>query len=1631
MRIKSLFTSGKMNKDLDERLVPKGEYRDALNVKVANSTGSNVGSIENALSNAVVSELNFYASPYESNSEANAKCIGAVADDANQKIYWFVASLSGSYICMHDKKFGTSEIILSDEREGTANILNFSYSGHVMSNVIYDNDNEKTYLYFTDGLNSPKKIEVDDAKSLTNSEFLLDDVSVIVKPPISPPSITLKKNKEEKKNNLKERFVQFSYRYKYYDDQYSALSPFSNVAFKPKRFSFDYREFYNECMVNEYDSVDIEYNTGGSKVYEIDIIFKDTSDQTLYLVETINKSEKGYDDNQTQTISFSNNKIYRVLPEKELFRLYDNVPLTAVTQDIVNNRLVYGNYKENYNLTDADQNPVNVDLDLTKQANVIQDLKPAKTIKSNRDYEIGIVYLDAFGRSSTVLSGGANTQYIEPAASVTSNKLFVRVKNKAPLFAKNYRFFVKESATDYDVITSVYFYEDNDEEVFYVKIDKSDINKVKEGDYLVLKSDTGGPRTILRKVKVLAIEKKERNFLDTTDSSNTLQVPGMYMKVSSDNTLDLESDDIENIFQSAKCYACNDQQTNNATSQLVEGPFFYGDDAAALDDLTYVSAAFDVADYDFTARVEVKIIDPENGVDRYKTRIMTVGYHTSSGYWSNWSDPVDITGANQTIAVGTQNIVVRFGATTGHEVGSKWTFNYKTGMYLVGTSEKRGKLKIPTDKIGTDPIGPGSDMNIIIEHTRTASFRPGVYYDSGTVIASREYANIEEFYFEEKVYEILDEQGDQQGSAEPVSRTIHFRRGTYADDGDKKYSRATYTTNTSDTLILESISPYGAGCGKFLGGDRYSKGSISLRKRETAANNVIFETEPKVENSDVYYEVGKTYQITEDGYHLGDSYIGDTDQTHNKDAVIEVDYFNAFSWGNGFESIKIKDAFNAPTYLTKTRPLSSIERYMQNTRINSLTYSNVFDQTTRYNGLNEFNLSTANYKDLDDADGSIQKIMERKGDLIVFQENKVSNLLMNKNVLFTADGQGQVSQSSNVIGQQIPYLGEYGISTNPQSVIQWGGRIYFADARRGAIMRLSQDGLTEISMQGMRDWFKDNIQPRLNRNIIGGYDPFNGQYVVSIQDALEEWREDAYECEGVAWIPDTFECEQETTTTTVNVTTSTSTTSTTLPTFNCTTASFSLANGAYGASTSGQGTVSAGTIQSISPSTYVSGSGSYTATILVPSGYSNSGTTITCIATATGTTTTPAPNNPCVLGSSNVTISNVSWNSNGTITGTASYTASSPTANQGSPYPQVTMSASASGGSFFATDSNFYSDSDPFTGGSASGSANFSLYDSTWTANGTTTVTVTLYLCGDSQTSATSNVSLTTTTPPVQTTAAVLRTATLHLTKNITGSQYTETSILTATGYSGDSYSLSWSAQPNNCYAWGTDPGSINISGTFSNADVNVYRTVNGSVVDETYTATYSVTNSITGPAAGYTLGGTTSATGTNGTSYSLSRSATLNTGYRWVTQPTTVTATGTFACANVTETATLTGEVELIPTTTSVCSTKTSTMYLSAGRGSLSDFCCGNAFSVTSELETGSESYSQLNQTVCQNGSTFSGGNNYYIVSDVEYSYQGTSSFNYWRINSSGTITSTGTYTSCNCGGGSGGDEGGGGNEY
>ena len=62
-----------------------------------------------------------------------------------------------------------------------------------------------------------------------------------------------------------------------------------------------------------------------------------------------------------------------------------------------------------------------------------------------------------------------------------------------------------------------------------------------------------------------------------------------------------------------------------------------------------------------------------------------------------------------------------------------------------------------------------------------------------------------------------------------------------------------------------------------------------------------------------------------------------------------------------------------------------------------------------------------------------------------------------------------------MLGQTIPYVGEYGISKNPESFASYGFRAFFADKNRGVVLRLSRNGLDEISKQGMSDYFSDKL----------------------------------------------------------------------------------------------------------------------------------------------------------------------------------------------------------------------------------------------------------------------------------------------------------------------------------------------------------------------------------------------------------------------------------------------------------------------------------------------------------------------------------------------------------------------------
>ena len=184
----------------------------------------------------------------------------------------------------------------------------------------------------------------------------------------------------------------------------------------------------------------------------------------------------------------------------------------------------------------------------------------------------------------------------------------------------------------------------------------------------------------------------------------------------------------------------------------------------------------------------------------------------------------------------------------------------------------------------------------------------------------------------------------------------------------------------------------------------------------------------------------------------------------------------SFSTRNYYiEESRIRGGFNNVSTDKGVRAYLDEQYPLQQNRINTLIYSGVYNSRTGINQTNVFSVADNITKSLDPEHGSIQKTYAEDTNLIVFQENRIHRALIDKDTIYTTESGTQTQASAAVIGQFVPYKGEYGISKNPESFAIYNYRKYFSDKNRNAVMRLSNDGLTEISMYGMMDWFRDNL----------------------------------------------------------------------------------------------------------------------------------------------------------------------------------------------------------------------------------------------------------------------------------------------------------------------------------------------------------------------------------------------------------------------------------------------------------------------------------------------------------------------------------------------------------------------------
>ena len=532
---KNNFLRSKMNKDLDARILPKGEYRNALNVQISRSESDSVGALENILGNSNLATF-----------QTGSQSIGYFADDSSSMVYVFVTNYLDDNnpgpqydpskthgVYSYNTLNGQSTLLVSGA------FLNFS-----QSNPIYGVNLLENLLFWTDNRNQPRKINVtiasetpgyytkeeqisvaknfpyqamqlwqesqlgtspsekeyettmfdvsskfypDGGEALNSvavtasTTFIIKNIigsipvnSIVTGPQVTAgttvtsftlstntlvvnPAQTLGEDSElvfnanpyyESTFNgdpsyLEDRFVRFSYRFRYDDGEYSVFAPFTQITFIPKQDGYfmqktpaatgieeddeeaAYRTTIVEFVENKVDKILLKIPLESTnsllqsdlKVTEIDILYKEADQLAVKVVDTIpiqtiaNQSGTctvngtftavsdiivgsiaggiqpgsivngdGIVDGTTvmtfdqdtstitmsvaQTLSnltlltigepsffvynYQSKKPYKTLPESEIVRVFDKVPVKAFGQEIISNRVVYSNFQDKH-----------------------------------------------------------------------------------------------------------------------------------------------------------------------------------------------------------------------------------------------------------------------------------------------------------------------------------------------------------------------------------------------------------------------------------------------------------------------------------------------------------------------------------------------------------------------------------------------------------------------------------------------------------------------------------------------------------------------------------------------------------------------------------------------------------------------------------------------------------------------------------------------------------------------------------------------------------------------------------------------------------------------------------------------------------------------------------------------------------------------------------------------------------------------------------------------------------------------------------------------------------------------------------------------------------------------------------
>lgn len=1040
-------------------------------------------------------------------------------------------------------------------------------------------------------------------------QFSAESLLVIKKPPLAAPTIFNKQLSNSENTFLEDKFVCFAYRYQYQNGEFSAVSQFSPPAFTTSSFSFDFDSFLNEGMVNTTNAVDITINTGDSLVVGFELLFKEMTDNTIKVIEKFNKDTEGIGDNTDFVFTFDNQKIFTVLPEYEILRTYDNVPLLAQAQTIMGNRLVYGNYYEGYDLKDSFGRATNFTYNTTLLTEAVEDNSLAdKTTFSEATFTLsgtitvpsGVMTMNfeglelkkgssinigftlshsAFSGSSTFpsdinsnvaidfsytllqdydtaydLSQDADFQAkmgtasnIQPVSTSCDGSTLTDVincalattlspytKNQSGVSGFNEPIRILADTSSQNTIgiqpIAMKYVDSFNVIVEYYQFISSEVTFSSSTSNFSLHSNRG------YEIGIIYMDEFNRSSTALVSPTNTIHVPC--------GNSDLINKIQVNIpggqpggppAQIAPIWATRYKfciKPDKATYETIYTSIFFKPDGAG--DVYFLLEGENANKIETGDRLIVK--EDAGGPKASCVFATVLDKSTQPKNFISIDDPLNPTNDIEVPAGVYMKMKPNFALDDGdafNNVIAQGTFTGTRGspngcpiaIYPVNIEDPAN-----TSQFIDYDIPAGSRVKFLIEHERRGSGKrcePRRSFIETTVIASKSYTQqgtvaanplnkgaFQMFFEGENLQNVLPAIAIKEpGPGEPdevlfsYNSTVAYAAGRpiLSDAGcavDTNFFRFhNNTTNGERTFLMTGTHGCFGGSGR-RGSRKTSFVSVTIEVIR-ADSGVVFETLPGEALPDVWFENDKSFAIDAKGQHTGSSQNQLIDFQNQgvvtaQDAIIDTGFANCLVFGNGVESYKIRDSIKGKEMNFGNRTFTtSGQLYKQAHRFADLTYSGVFNDETNVNKLNEFNLGLLNFKPLEDSFGPVRKLHSRLNDILALQEDRISRVLVGKDLLTDASGGGALTSVPQVLGTQIPRLEEYGISNNPESFAVWGYDIFFTDSKRAAVIKLRDNNLEVISQSGMRSWFRDFFAQSIGAQKLGGYDPYMNEFVLA------------------------------------------------------------------------------------------------------------------------------------------------------------------------------------------------------------------------------------------------------------------------------------------------------------------------------------------------------------------------------------------------------------------------------------------------------------------------------------------------------------------------------------------------------